>query len=189
MNGDNTFAFRLREEMPVFMPFTRLTNATLVALMGYDYEPVELDSLYGYGEYFRARWWPPRSFINVEHDCVPWPGALESLADCPEPWCAYWYSLACVRDADINHPTTSVPLGCVKVGERLIDATRGAWDDPIKWHRCDGYLTQIAREAGFRVHRHYPGIVNACSWMDPDLVRTNPRLAPYLDGEKWVPSF
>jgi hypothetical protein len=147
--------------MKIFVPYTELQPATYIALIGYDYELIKLKGLYGYAKYFRDRWNDGQGFINIEHDCVPWPGAIEAIRDCPEPWCSYDYSLPCHRNRDMHHETTFVPLGCAKINADMITRTKTAWDKLKKWDILDGYITRLAQTAGFNVHQHFPGIVNA----------------------------
>ena len=141
----------------IFVPYTEIQTATKVALIGYDYKPVKVEGEYGYGEFFRERWKEGKSFIVIEHDCVPWPGAIEALMKCEEPWCAHNYGLPCHRE----NPALSgagIPLGCTKIGARLIEETPGIWDAPVDWSHCD---QQIPKYALRKVHQHFPGIINA----------------------------
>lgn len=47
------------------------------------------DTGYRYGRNFAALWNKGEPFIHVEHDIVPWPGAIKELIECPEPWCTF----------------------------------------------------------------------------------------------------
>lgn len=42
-----------------------------------------------YGRSFAQFWNKGEPFIHLEHDIVPWPGAIQELIDCPEPWCVF----------------------------------------------------------------------------------------------------
>ena len=112
---------------------------------------------YGYSEYFRQRWAEGETFINLEHDVVVYPGALKALWDCPEPWCVCDYHLPCHWDRDLEKEINGVPLGCMKISKEMIAKTKGHWDEKVMWDRCDLHLTK----AGFKVHQHRPGVVNA----------------------------
>jgi len=151
----------------IFVPFTKIGEATRIALIGYDYRPVDVSGDdFAYGRHFAARWAQRQDFVNVEHDCIPWPGAIEAIASCPEPWCTYDYSLPCLRERDMHHPTTMVPLGCAKIGADLMIATIDIWKAPCHWENCDRRITEEARALGLEVHQHFPGIVNANSALD-----------------------
>ncbi len=66
---------------------------------------VKLESVYSYDMLFRELWAKGDPFILVEHDIIPWPGALAQLWTCPEPWCGFPYS---------NFGTFRSYLGCTK---------------------------------------------------------------------------
>jgi hypothetical protein len=46
-----------------------------------------------YGAMFASLWNAGDPFIVVEHDVVPWPGAIAKLAECPNGWCTHDYPL------------------------------------------------------------------------------------------------
>jgi len=145
--------------MKIYVPyFPGIREATRVALIGYPYIPAEAAGLYGYQEFFRGRWAAGESFIVVEHDVVPWPGSLEGLRDCPEPWCAHNFHLHLHRRYKLTDPGATPPLGCAKITAAFIEATPGLFDEPCGWEYCD----QRVRDNGvFAVHEHFPGVVNA----------------------------
>jgi len=141
------------------VPYTEIQPATRISLRGYEYESVKLKGKYDYSKYFKQRWEEGDSFINVEHDSVLWPGAIESLENCISPWCAFDYSSttnwAQGREQGIMH---SYQMGCMKITPYLIDHTEGIWDKPVDWYHCD---THLFGSTDLKCHQHYPGIVNA----------------------------
>ena len=145
--------------MKIYLPHTKILDATLISLRGYDYNKILIKGKFGYSKYFKQRWLERESFINIEHDSVLWPGAIESLENCISPWCAFDYSSETNwerdRDAGIMH---SYQLGGMKITQYLIDHTKGIWDKPIDWHNCD---THLFSSTEIRCHQHFPGIVNA----------------------------
>lgn len=147
--------------MKVFIPYTKLSDATVISLIGYDADPVKVDGKYGYSQYFKDRWETGESFINVEHDCVIWPGAIEALEECQEPWCVYDYSLPNHRLRNLEEEVNGIPLGCMKISTETISKIPECWDEKIDWSYCDQHLTKYALKHRLRVHQHYPGIVNA----------------------------
>lgn len=145
--------------MRVFVPHTRLQVATRVALRRVEHEPVELTAGYTYPDYWRDRWHAGEGFVNVEHDVVPWPGAVESLIECPAPWCAFGYH---TNDVFADRERSSYPyVGCVKFSARAIELTRGACDGLTDWLMVDHALALALRAAGLDVHQHFPSVVNA----------------------------
>lgn len=145
--------------MRIYVPYSKLLDATRISLRGYDYETVLVKGKYGYSKFLKERWEKGESFINVEHDSVLWPGAIESLENCIGTWCVYDYSQTnwSTQEAQLN----SVPMGCMKITQQLMAKTWGVWDKPVDWRECDVHLFRAAREAGLEPHQHFPSIVNA----------------------------
>ncbi len=142
--------------MIVRVPYTEVQPATRIALQPYTVQWHEIET--DYAQYWRDQWTYGQPFINVEHDVVPWPGALEGLWSCIGAWCAYAYHHG------EQHPTSGAghpPAGCVKIGRGLIEATPSLWDDADGWLDMDGRLARGARAAGIEVCQHFPPVVNA----------------------------
>ncbi len=142
--------------MIVRVPYTEVQPATRIALQPYTVQWREIET--DYASYWRDQWTYGQPFINVEHDVVPWPGALEGLWSCIGAWCAYAYH----HGEDYLDGQTAFPyIGCVKIGRGLIEATPGLWDDDVDWLVCDRHLAAGARAAGIEVCQHHPPVVNA----------------------------
>lgn len=144
--------------MNVFVPYTQLERITRRALSGTGYKAIQMTDDEAYVRYFEERWAKAETFINVEHDIVPWPGALEELWKCPEPWCAHGYR----PDDDLTREGYSVFLGCAKISDVLIRALPDCWKmKPNRhWNNCDSHLTDYARKHGLVVHQHRPAVLN-----------------------------
>jgi len=92
----------------------------------------------------------------VEQDIVPAPGALQELAQCPQPWCAFAY----------EYPPFGLyaGMGCAKFSRELLAqfpealSDTAAWYDakhpPKHWCRVDGWLKQYLLERGATQHIH-----------------------------------
>lgn len=145
--------------MKVFVPYTKLQDATLISLRGYEYETVPVKGKYGYSKFLKDRWEAGESFINIEHDSVLWPGAIENLENCIGTWCAFDYTQAVWKTQ--LAPLNSIPMGAVKITQEVMAKTWGVWDKPVDWRGCDVHLFKAARAAGLKIHQHFPGIVNA----------------------------
>ncbi len=135
-----------------------------------------------YPLWFAQMWERGESFISVEHDVAPTPAQIEAITVCESPWCAYEY-----QDAEIGvHP----PLGCIKIGADLIEATPQMWvrylgqlpamirnpdthrveyrdDDGLPqrqpdalWLHCDLWLDAYSRRHGFEPCRHLPHVMH-----------------------------
>jgi hypothetical protein len=98
--------------MKVYCPHTDLTPETRAALdaSGYEWTPIDVSgSDTAYTEFLQKIWRRGETFAIVEHDIVPWRGALEQLDDCHHPWCGFSYpfgggmieGLGCTRFKDI----------------------------------------------------------------------------------------
>jgi len=142
--------------IPIFVPFTRVKPLTDFVLRPYSVTAVKMEDRTSYPDYWQERWDAGEAFINVEHDVVPWPGAIEELDACPEDWCAFGY-----------HPRTTfegqtVILACCKFREPFIAATLGVWEQvsPRDYAMCDSHLSGFARQRGLRCHQHFPPVVH-----------------------------
>ncbi len=125
-------------------------------MINYDYIPIDLGAR-EYSDFLKERWDDRESFINVEHDVVPWSGAIESLIDCPEPWCGYAYHVGASRDP---HPYWHPMLGCTKIGLELIERIPDCWDSPVAWYDCDVQLATRGYAAGMSPHHHHPDVIH-----------------------------
>lgn len=161
--------------IPVFVPATELREATELYLRSPALEPEVIDPVvvdldgepWSYNAYLAGRWRVGQAFVNMEHDIVPWPGAITALWQCPEPWCAYGY----LPSLDM---TGNSLFGLVKFSAELIEQLPRAWDDmrtsydtdPLignytRWSTCDMWFSRYALDRGAACHQHYPSVFNA----------------------------
>lgn len=159
--------------MKLYVPFTRLSEATEVFLATYGCIPPEVEVVpvevtgnpWGYLEHLQSRWDEGLGFINLEHDVVPWPGAVQSLMACPRPWCFFGYL------ADIDFAANcAAPFGLVKFSSSFIASIPLVWERMLEqyqdcgspWRMCDIHLGDYTRERGiFTPHQHVPAVLNA----------------------------
>lgn len=144
--------------MRVVVPYTpgMLSAAVPYALRAHPADVVEwrpTEGERGYWDLMRGLWREGRSFVVVEQDVVPWPGAVEALWACPSDWCCHDYS-----DEGVPSPM----LGCTKIGAGLIARNPGIWDgrprggfsagiDMHLWERCS---------PGADPHFHHPPVTH-----------------------------
>ena len=122
--------------------------------------PVQTPGEYTYAEIVRKWWEAGGPFVVVEHDVVPWPGAVDQLIACPEPWCAYSYGAGGLDvTAETFVPDGSVPMGCFKVVPRKL-GPQPFPAEPVHWTTIDSVLSQKLYEYGHTVHQHWPAIAN-----------------------------
>lgn len=95
-----------------------------------------------YGDALAAMWSRGEGFVVIEHDVVPWPGAMEAWASCEHPWCTYRYPFAPgkIRNA----------LGCVRFSDELV---RAHPDLPEQWQGAHW------NEMDGRVYRAVKGVL------------------------------
>ena len=152
--------------MRVFVPFTEVRRRTRQALELYNPSFVDCGaSQWAYPEFFQARWAEGETFINVEHDVVPWPGAIEQLWDCPHDWC--WFSYP-------GWTADEAPFGCVKFSAALIAEHPGVWDQYpgllkaqggpcfTAWCGLDVYWWWYALRRGVSGHQHFSHVGSGC---------------------------
>lgn len=103
----------------------------------------------GYPDLFKELWSAGEPFILVEHDILPYPGALNRLQDCEHPFCGVGYQ---VRDRIESW------LGCTKfeparLGNCPLPADWTLWqfDVPVQFELGD---------RGFGKHVHMPPAVH-----------------------------
>lgn len=88
----------------------------------------------------------------LEQDVAPHGGALAELERCPEPWCAFPYSI---------EPTTRACLGCSRFRAELFAASPGVFDDLGPWRFLDLEVEARLRAAGYpHPHLHQPAVLH-----------------------------
>jgi hypothetical protein len=141
--------------MRVVVPYTRLHPVTEQVLTSYAI-PVEWVGLVGDDDYrllMQRLWREQERVIIVEHDIVPWPGALEELWACPCAWGAYSYKIH--GGIGIYHG-----LGCTKLTPQLMAAVPEIWGQPEPWYLLDQKLLFEARNQGLEPHHHRPAVIH-----------------------------
>ncbi len=68
---------------------------------------------HGYGRLVAELWADGEGFVLVEHDVVPWVGAISQMEDCPGDWCGFRYAKC---------RSTVRALGLVKFSDDLVGA-------------------------------------------------------------------
>lgn len=111
-----------------------------------------------YGAFVQEYWRLGAAMMIVEHDIVPWPGAVAKMADCPLPWCGHKYPLG-------GRGYLGGSLGCVRFSAELTGQNHHLADEwhTIDWRVLDGYIEQAVREVVRypRFHPHEPAVAHA----------------------------
>jgi hypothetical protein len=142
----------------VIVPHTRIEPETRAALAasGYGWEAVSVaGSDTAYTDLLADLWAAGQDFAIVEHDIVPWRGALAELDSCTEQWCAFPYPLRSWMHAG---------LGCARFRGTLLAACPTAVTDTLAeqtgthprghWCNLDDRLSRSLRRLGAARHVH-----------------------------------
>ncbi len=107
-----------------------------------------------YGKIVNHLWKQGEGFTIIEHDVVPWPGAVDGLERCTEPWCVHWFPLApnAIRPA----------MGCVRFSTGLVQAHPDLCDEweGALWNELDGKVYPTIIDAVGHPHRHRPDVAH-----------------------------
>jgi hypothetical protein len=170
------------QPMNIFVPFTQVQPWTMAAMLWYlphtTFVDVSADG-WDYVKYFERRWAERKTFINVEHDVLPAPGVLDSMAVCPHDWCVEDY-----QGPPPAPPSVANCFGVVKFSTKFIETVPNIWRDYRDrheafinslvvpkdakvgqgWRFLDVYLFEYMKEVpdhGFAPHHHWPLATNA----------------------------
>lgn len=161
--------------MKVYVPATEVQLATRLYMQNqlvekdvqYEIVDVYLDP-WAYTGHLEECWHRGETFVNLEHDIVPWPGAITAITECTEPWCFYGYvpEIDCVKNG-------CAPLGLAKITSELIKLYPDVWkvmreyytplDYEYVWQQNDIWLFDyiVNQKKGAPPHQHFPSVFNA----------------------------
>lgn len=137
------------------------------------FEPMETDR--SYPELFRRLWAEGEPFVIVEHDILPWPGAIAELDD-DGAWCGFCYAVPGGLDAF---------LGCTKIDPSAIDFPAALELESATYQHCDIEIAGAFQRAGVFMHHHGPPVVHLHAGYDGSKHRDGTyRLACGCTGEE-----
>lgn len=96
----------------------------------------------------------------MEHDIVPWPGAISTLANCKGECCGFEYPNGIIYDEPRSGWCLS--LGCIKFSEGLV--TRTPFDPTWQnrgWDELDGAVLGTLQDLKVDIHTHTPPVAHA----------------------------
>ena len=118
----------------------------------------EGDSSYAYVDLLGKLWDKGETFINLEHDVVPWPGALDELYNCDQPCCRFSYPMFPPGSRDER--IFGAGIGCIKFTEEVIrNTTADSWLH-LAWWELDGQIISEIKGAGYAIHEHSPDVAH-----------------------------
>jgi len=121
-----------------------------LATQGLKPKLVKLERTFSYDQLFRSLWKDNKPFILVEHDIVPWPGALRELWKCQEPWCGFPYYI---------YGELRSYLGCTKFSPAVLGECPLP-DDLEDWHTMDKTIEKRLMTRGQPGHLHSPAVTH-----------------------------
>lgn len=103
-----------------------------------------------YARLFTELWQRGEGFVLVEHDVVPWPGAITDLKSCPRELCTFEYP---------SGGAWCRSLGCVKFSDSLVQRIPFdvEWQNRA-WDELDGAVFATLQEV--EVHVHTPPVAH-----------------------------
>lgn len=141
-----------------------------------------------YEEAVKAAWDAGHPFIICEHDIVPTPTMITTLATCPEPYCAQVYAL-------VHDMRTVTRLHRIQADLQTYPADRERWPHA---HDLDAYLTGSPRDPaiiGYHTlaHRVSQGLTwrwatledQYADYVGLGLTKITPRDRPQWDAGSW----
>jgi len=109
-----------------------------------------LDADFAYDRLIRNLWRQGDPFVLVEHDILPWPGAILQLWECEHPWCGFEYM--------VKGELRSY-LGCVKFDPSRLGPCPLP-TEPLVWTSLDLEIIRTLSERGHPGHLHRPAVAH-----------------------------
>jgi len=125
---------------------------------GLEVVEVVMTDYHHYGRLLTELWQSRQGFILVEHDVVPWPGAITDLRSCSHELCLFEYPNGIIHDEPRSGWTAS--LGCVKFSDSLVRRVPcdGEWQNR-GWDELDGAVFATL-QGEVEAHVHHPAVAH-----------------------------
>lgn len=144
--------------LPIIVPtMSHACPGTLAMVTeGLEVTEITLRDNCNYGRLIINQWVTRKGFILVEHDIVPWPGAISELQECDENWCVFQYPMFPIEKIGLVSS-----LGCMKFSRDLTMKHEfdSAWEF-IEWNVLDGHVTSYLQNRGEVMHVHTPPVAH-----------------------------
>jgi hypothetical protein len=153
--------------VPIVCPYTQLRPETKEALANWDVAFVDVsgrDSDYHW--LLEGFWHRQQGVLIVEHDIVPYPGAIASLQACAEDYCGVPYLVG---------RNFVVDLGLTRFSAAIMAAYPDAVDrmEDDHWKSQDGQMLGYLRPLRGEPHWHWPAARHLNDCGDETRVLTN----------------
>lgn len=119
------------------------------------------DNDFSYWKLMRQLWSEHEDFVIVEHDVLPWPGAVEELLGCPYNWCSLGYKINVTSTGRAGYGAYHT-FGCTKFSTGLMDAMPKVWDsfESHHWKHLDAQFYTHATAICQSPHPHRPPAIH-----------------------------
>lgn len=147
--------------LPIIVPTQKIGTPAMLALTmeGLEVSEVVMNDYHHYGRLLTEQWQSRRGFILVEHDIVPWPGALAQIDACREEFCGFEYPNGMM----VEEPRSGwcASLGCVKFAPSLVQRIPYGpeWQNR-GWDELDGAVFATL-QGEVELHVHQPPVAHA----------------------------
>ena len=120
----------------------------ILAIQGLRPRMVKMNDEFSYYFLLKELWEKGEPFIIVEHDIIPFPGAVQELWTNPEPWCGYPYYLS---------GELKSYLGCTKFDPKLLGEFPLP-EEPIAWLYLDRKIESELIRRGYKNYVYPTGV-------------------------------
>ena len=147
--------------LPIIIPTTSIGTPTALALTmeGLEVREVMMNDYHHYGRLVTEQWQSGQGFILLEHDVIPWPGALAEMDACAQECCAFEYPSGKIIEEPRSGWCSS--LGCVKFATSLVERIPyGAEWQNRGWDELDGAVFATL-QGEVETHIHQPPVAHA----------------------------
>ena len=148
--------------VPYVEPLRPVVKQVLVTLLDLPVNFVAMEKDDSYFNLLAGLWAEGERFIIIEHDVLPWPGAVEELWNCPADWCSYTYKMRGYHgDYGIHHS-----LGCTKFGEGFMSEVPDMFlrFDSTDWKHLDAQIFHVGVKHNILPHPHRPPVIHLHNW-------------------------
>jgi len=102
-------------------------------------------------------WNQGETFVIVEQDIVPWPGAVKEIYDCPHRFCINWTPHWQAINGD--GPWTYAH-GLVKYGDELMSQFPSYFNDYSESHHWSQFDWGLVKRFSSEIHYHWPPVIH-----------------------------
>ena len=145
------------------VPYTKLHPLVKEVILQSAYKPqfIQMTDDDAYWRMFCDIWEKRTPVLIIEHDIIPWPGAVQEIINCPCHWCSNTYKMR--GGFGINHA-----FGFTKFDEKFMEDLPDVWTqvESTNWKHLDAQLCEIAKREGLTPHPHRPPVTHLKSILD-----------------------